>query len=81
MQVQARIDPNTASWAEFAQLPEIGESLAQEIVAYREARRAEVGTDSAQNRIIFRSIKDLDPIPGMGPKTLERIEPYLRLPK
>jgi DNA uptake protein ComE-like DNA-binding protein len=77
--VETRIDPNTARWSELARLPEVGESLAREIVAYREAHRAPANTTTAPT-VIFRSIKDLDPIPGIGDKTLEKIEPFLKFP-
>lgn len=78
-QVETRIDPNVATWAELARLPEVGESLARDIVAYREARRAQAATAPTPTTI-FRSIKDLDPIPGIGEKTLEKIEPFLKFP-
>lgn len=80
-QVQTRIDPNTATWSELAQLPEIGESLAREIVAYREEHRVRASATATSPVFIFRSTKDLDLIPGVGEKTLKRIEPYLRFPE
>ena len=78
-QVETRIDPNTATWAELARLPDVGESLAREMVAYREAQRAQAG-DATAPTVIFRSLKDLDPIPGIGEKKLKRIAPYLKFP-
>jgi DNA uptake protein ComE-like DNA-binding protein len=80
-QIQARIDPNTATWAELARLPQVGESLAREIVAYRDHQRANSGGVTTSSAVIFRSLKDLDPIPGIGEKTLKRIEPYLKFPE
>lgn len=85
--VAGRIDPNTAGWAELARLPEIGESLAREIVRYREKARARRKRDAGRTggsdpaaSTIFRSIQDLDPVPGIGEKTLQRIAPYLKFP-
>jgi len=77
--VETRIDPNTATWAELARLPDVGETLARRIVAYREAQRGRSGPQSPPS-VVFRSLADLDPIPGLGPKRLERIEPLLRFP-
>jgi competence protein ComEA len=48
------------------QLPEIGEALAKGIVESREQDGP------------FASHDDLDRVRGIGPKTLERIRPYLR---
>jgi competence protein ComEA len=59
-------DINSADWTELMQLPDIGESLAKRIVESRER----------QGR--FTSHDDLDRVRGIGPKTLDRIRPYLR---
>jgi competence protein ComEA len=59
-------DVNSADWIELMQLPEIGESLARRIVESRERDGP------------FRSLGDLDRVPGIGPKTLEKIRPYLQ---
>jgi competence protein ComEA len=58
-------DINTADWTELAQLPEIGEALAQRIVEWRERYGA------------FTSPDDLDRVPGIGPKILEKVRPYV----
>jgi competence protein ComEA len=60
-----QIDINQADWPEFCLLPEIGETLAKRIVAHR----AENGP--------FQDIDGLRNIRGIGPKTLERIRPYI----
>lgn len=60
-----RIDPNTASAATLERLPGIGPALAGRVIAHREAFGP------------FRSARDLLAVRGIGPKTLERIEPYL----
>ena len=59
-------DINSADWTELMQLPEIGEALAKRIVE----SRAKEGR--------FTSHDDLDRVRGIGPKTLERIRPFLR---
>ena len=75
-QADQRIDPNTASAAELASLPGIGEKLAERIITYRQEQAAE----GAAGRV-FRSPEDLDAVRGIGPKTLERLRPYLKLPR
>lgn len=59
------VDINTADVADFLLLPDVGESLARRIVEDREANGP------------FRDHHDLRRVRGMGPKTLERITPYL----
>jgi competence protein ComEA len=61
-----RVDINQADWPELAQLPEIGETLARRIVESREAEGP------------FADLEELRRVRGIGPKTLERIRPYLR---
>lgn len=77
--VQTRIDPNVAPWAELARLPDIGEGLARQIVTYREAHR-QPASHGGVPPPVFRSIDDLDPVPGLGPKRLGRIARLLRFP-
>lgn len=60
------VDINDATWPEFAQLPDIGEALARRIVESREARGR------------FADHEDLTRVPGIGPKTLARMRPYLK---
>ena len=63
------INPNTAPWWELTALPDIGEGTARKIVEYREAH--------ADRSPVFRRPDDLEPVPGIGPKTIRRISPYL----
>jgi DNA uptake protein ComE-like DNA-binding protein len=79
-QVETRLDPNTANWAELAGLPGIGESLARQIVAYREDGLARARVTATAPVVIFRCIQDLDAVPGLGEKKLQAIEPHLRFP-
>lgn len=60
------VDVNSADWPELVQLPGVGETLARRIVASREADGP------------FADHADLRRVQGIGPKTLERIRPYLR---
>src|SRR4051812_16335427 len=63
--VEFVIDINTADWPEFAQLPGIGETLARRII------------DSRQKDGPFSRPEDLRRVRGIGPKTLEKIRPFL----
>jgi competence protein ComEA len=64
-QYQYHVALNSATWVEWAQLDGIGEKLARRIVADREQRGP------------FHSIDDLDRVKGIGPKTLEKMRPYV----
>jgi competence protein ComEA len=59
------VDINSADWAELAELPEIGETLARRIVESR----------AAAGR--FADHDDLLRVRGIGPRTLEQMRPYL----
>jgi competence ComEA-like helix-hairpin-helix protein len=61
----SRIDLNRADASSFDALPGIGKTKALAIVAWR----AEHGP--------FRSPADLDQVPGIGPKTVERLAPLV----
>ena len=61
-----RIDINKASWVEWSQIEEIGEATAHKIVEDREANGP------------FRNASDLLRVKGIGPKTLERMRPFLK---
>ena len=63
--VEFRIDVNSANWPELALLPNIGEQLARRLVA----ERTENGP--------FRDLADLRRVRGIGPRTIESIEPFL----
>jgi transcriptional accessory protein Tex/SPT6 len=61
------IDPNTASAQALALLPHIGPALASRVVAAR-AERAFTSLDDLRNRVR-----------GLGPVTLTRLAPHLRI--
>lgn len=63
-----RIDINSASWVEWTQIEGIGEATAQKII------------DDHQANGPFRSVQDLLRVKGIGPKTLEKMRPFLREP-
>jgi predicted flap endonuclease-1-like 5' DNA nuclease len=73
-QVERRIDPNSASPAELATLPGIGEALAGRIVTYRDEQAALLPPGEP----VFRSPDDLEPVKGIGPRLIERMTPHLR---
>ena len=60
-----KVDVNRAAWHELAQLPDIGEVTARKIVASRKSEGP------------FADPDDLRRVHGIGPKTVERIRPYL----
>ena len=64
-----RLDINLATAAEFAELPEIGETLAQRIIEYRDAHGA------------FDKIDDLMNVSGLGQKKFDAIAPYIGVKK
>jgi len=63
--LQYPIDINTASQAELESLPEIGPVTAADIVAYRDQNGA------------FKSIEEIENVPGIGPKTFESIKEFI----
>lgn len=64
-----RLDPNTCPVDSLLLLPGIGPALAERIAA---ARRAGVH---------FACARDLQAIRGIGPRTVDRLEPYLAFPQ
>ena len=64
-EAEFQVDVNQADWPELAALPDIGATLARRIVESRDRDGP------------FRDHEDLCRVKGMGPKTLERLRPYL----
>ncbi len=60
-----QVDINSADWPELAALPELGETLARRI------------TESRATAGRFADHDDLLRINGIGPRTLEKMKPYL----
>jgi len=71
-----RIDPNVCDWQTLAAIPTLGEKRAQAIVAYREKSIA-----AGHGPIVFHAISDLTHVKGVGPSTIENIEPFLMFPQ
>ncbi len=59
------VDINAADWPELAELPGVGETLARRIVEVRRERGP------------FADHEELRRVRGIGPRTLERLRPYL----
>ena len=69
----AKIDPNTAGPAELTAIPSIGPALADRIVSYRRDLRDRQGPHA----IPFTTLDDLQNVKGIGPRTAEKMQPYL----
>jgi competence protein ComEA len=65
--LEFQLEINRATWVEWMQLEGIGETLAHRIVADRETNGP------------FVSIEDIGRVKGIGPKTIEKIRPWLRV--
>jgi len=65
IQEAKQVDVNHATAQELERLPEIGPSLAQRIVEYRQTHGP------------FRKPEDLRGVPGIGPKTYEALKDYV----
>ena len=64
-----RINPNTAPLASLVRLPGIGKARALDIIHFREANTSE--------EPIFKTAYGMEQISGIGPKTAEKISPWL----
>jgi competence protein ComEA len=60
-----QVNVNQADWPELMQLPGVGRTLAERLIAEREERGA------------FQNVEALTRVDGIGPRTIERIRPYL----
>lgn len=67
---EERINPNTAEAASLMRLPNIGPARAEAIIAYR--------MSVAGDRPAFEKPEDMEKVKGIGPKTVERMRPWLR---
>jgi comEA protein len=64
---QGKININTASEADWIELPGIGPAMAKRIIELREKNNG------------FKKLDDLLDVKGIGPKSFEKIKPYLTL--
>src|SRR5204863_7122594 len=60
-----RVDVDHADVTEITRLPRVGPALAQRIVAWREAHGP------------FGSLARFDSVPGVGPRLIESLRPYV----
>ena len=65
-----RINPNTAPVASLVRLPGIGKARALDMVHFRQSNGN--GEES-----VFKTAQDLEAIKGIGPKTAEKLAPWL----
>ena len=70
-----RMDPNTATWQEFAAIPGLGEKKAQAIVVFREK-----WIQNHPNKPAFSAPQDLHAVKGIGPATISNMSRYLVFP-
>jgi competence ComEA-like helix-hairpin-helix protein len=70
-----RMDPNTATWEDFAAIPGLGEKKAQAIVAYRDQ-----WTQRHPDKLAFAKPEDLHAVKGIGPATISNMSQYLIFP-
>ncbi|UCG48589.1 MAG: helix-hairpin-helix domain-containing protein [Phycisphaerales bacterium] len=73
MELEGRINPNSAPAASLVRLRGIGMSRAAAIVAYRESFRR-----SGEGGPAFQGPNDLQAVKGIGPKTVENIRQALK---
>ncbi len=64
---QGKVNINTATADELQKLPNVGPSIAEKIIAYRQENRG------------FQSIEDLMQVSGIGAKKFERMQPFLKV--
>ena len=65
LQASYQVDVNRADWPELIQLPGLGETLAKRVLADRHQKGP------------YRNLDELVRVNGIGPRTLEKIRPYL----
>ena len=63
-----RIDPNSADEVELDRLPGVGPALARSIATHRRSEGP------------FRSLEDLERVPGLGSSKVKRLAPFTTLP-
>src|SRR5262249_6991643 len=67
-QAEIRVDVNTAERPELAPVTEISETLAKPIIEYRQLHRP------------LQRLEELEAVPVSGPRTFDRMRPFLGSP-
>jgi DNA uptake protein ComE-like DNA-binding protein len=75
LHLAAAIDPNTASLEDLSRIPHLGQKLAANIIAFRDARQP-----LTPDAIVFHHPEDLDQVPGIGKSLITQITPHLTFP-
>lgn len=70
-----KLDPNNAEATALVAIPGLGERRSRDIVAFREKKNSE------SNAVIYKEIKDLMQVRGIGPALSKQMEPYLIFPE
>jgi competence ComEA-like helix-hairpin-helix protein len=73
IELDEKINPNSAALGSLMRLPGIGRGRGEAIVSYREEFSLK-----GNNRAAFESIDDLQKVSGIGPKTVENIGKWLK---
>lgn len=73
IQIDGRINPNTAPRGSLVRLPRIGIGLAGSIISYREDFAEEHGQKQA-----FGNYRDMRKVKGIGAKTVENIKDLVK---
>jgi DNA uptake protein ComE-like DNA-binding protein len=74
-ELATRLDPNTATQAELAAIPNLGEKLAAAIIDYRNTFAA-----THPGAVAFVSLGDLLHVRGIGVAKIENLRNYLTIP-
>ena len=71
--LESRINPNAASLASLIRLPGIGTGRAEAIIVYRKKH-----SENMQDNRAFEDSDDLQEVKGIGPKTAQDIDDWLK---
>src|SRR6266550_2083592 len=74
-ELATRLDPNTATQAELAAIPNVGEKLAAAIIEYRDTY-----VSGHPGKAAFSSADDLLRIRGIGAAKMQSMQEYLLFP-
>ncbi len=73
IELENRINPNTASLESLVRLPGLGISRAGAIIAYREDINGKNGSNP-----VFHDLQDLKEVKGIGPETVKNASEWLK---